>query len=597
MFLVVMSAILQMVVGCSKNDDKDIVVPEIALNKNELVLEKGKTERLIASFTPAETPDKGHVWSSSAPGVALVDETGMVTAVEPGEAVITATALVGKKKATCRITVVDKVVKVTGVSVKPAEAKMVAGDELTLEAIVTPENATNKSVVWTSGDGKIATVDAAGKVTAIAEGKVAIKATTKDGDKTASCQITVVNKGVEISAPTVSDITSISALVTGTVKPFGVKLGEIGICYSTAQSPTVEDKKIALSDENISYTLTKLEASTTYYVRVYATVDGVTKYGDQAMFTTEVAVDISDPQISSITKSSAYIAGTITTYGLQTEEVGICYATSSMPTVSNTKVTLSGNAIGYTLNELKPETTYYVRIFAKLNGKYYYGEQSEFATTGIIKTHFEAMDIYEGALAFVSVAPSGISEVDVCYGTSPNPTITDNIVKATLGAGGKLYLKLSGLRSGVTYYVRTYSLNGSKVEYHDDEVSGQTIGRDFSIELKLDGYKEYAVDYGFRYSVFYTYTYNIKPVGTYLAKVYNFGSASIAKEINYAESFYLKNGEGTIKLKQDGGVLDYAGASTFVHFSHTTGELRFTNTESNICYHLSLPNDTYIRTY
>ena len=200
--------------SCSKEDSKEnVVIPDIALNKSELTLEKGKTERLIASFTPAETPDKGHVWASSIPGVATVDETGMVTAVIPGEAVITVTALTGKKTATCKVTVVDKVVRVTGVSIKPTESTMVVGDDLILEAVVTPENATNKAVTWSSGDSKIASVDATGKVTAIAEGKVTIEATTNDGDKTASCQITIVNRGVEISKPEVSDITSVSALV------------------------------------------------------------------------------------------------------------------------------------------------------------------------------------------------------------------------------------------------------------------------------------------------------------------------------------------------------------------------------------------------
>ena len=44
--------------SCSKEDSKEnVVIPDIALNKSELTLEKGKTERLIASFTPAETPD------------------------------------------------------------------------------------------------------------------------------------------------------------------------------------------------------------------------------------------------------------------------------------------------------------------------------------------------------------------------------------------------------------------------------------------------------------------------------------------------------------------------------------------------------------
>ncbi|ADV42665.1 Ig-like domain-containing protein [Bacteroides helcogenes] len=586
---------LLLFLGCSKSDDNEVVTPDIALNKSELTLEKGKTERLIASFTPTETLNKGHVWSSSAPGIAMVDESGMVTAVESGEAVVTATALVGKKKATCKVTVVAKVVNVTGVSIKPTEATMVAGDELTLEATVVPENATNKSVIWSSGDGKIATVDAAtGKVTAVSEGKVSIKATTKDGDKAASCQITVVNKGVEISKPEVSDVTSISAVVSGTVKALGVKLGEVGICYSTAQSPTVNDKKIALSGESLSYAMTKLEASTTYFVRIYAILDGAAKYGDQTTFTTEAAAEISAPQISSITSNAAYISATIKTFGMQTEEVGICYSTSAMPTIDNTKVIISGSTIGYTLNELKPETTYYVRIFAKINGKYYYGEQDDFKTMGILKTHFETTDIYADKILLKSAAPSGVSKIDICYGTSPNPSITDNVTTAT-EVGGKLYLTLSGLKGATTYYIRAYSLKNSSVEYYGDEVSVQTLGNEFKITNKYTRYSTTEETYPVHmtlYTLFFDMTYEIIPKGTY--KVDMTGGGYLAKTADYVSSMYIENGSGKFYFKKDGGKLEYSGANTYIYFSSET-DIRFTNIDNNICYHYIMrASDWYV---
>jgi uncharacterized protein YjdB len=562
--------------SCSKEDTKEeVVIPDIALNKSELTLEKGKTERLIASFTPAETPDKGHVWTSSTPGVAMVDETGMVTAVKPGEAVVTATALTGKKTATCKVTVVDKIVRVAGVSIKPTVATMVVGDDLALEATVAPENATNKVVAWSSSDSKMASVDATGKVTAIAEGKITIKATTDDGDKTASCQITIVHRGVEISKPEVSDITSISALVEGTVKPSGVKVTEVGICYSTSQSPTVNDKKVVLSGEDISYTLTKLEANTTYYVRIYAVVDGAAKYGDQAMFTTEVAVEISVPQISSISSSSAQVSGTITTYGLQMEEAGICYSTSSMPTVDATKVVLSGNEIAYTLNELTPETVYYVRIYAKLDGKYYYGDQGTFTTSGIIKTHFEATDIYEDRVMLTSAAPSGVTKVDVCYGTSPNPKITDNITTASVGNDGKLNLSLTGLSKGTTYYLRAYSRVGSKIEYYDDEVSVQTVGgEEFFVKVNithLDGYL----------NLWVVCVINID--GTYLVEIDGDESAVFKKDVDYVKSLYIEDGTSTFNYRQKPNDI----GNGYYYMSQAT--LVFTNIDSGVRYYYTIP--------
>ena len=151
-----------------------------------------------------------------------------------------------------------------------------------------------------------------------------------------------------------------------------------------------------------------MEPSTTYYVRIYAIVDGTAKYGDQETFTTKVSVEISEPKVSSITTNTAYIEGTIKTFGLQTDETGICYSTSQMPTINDTKVVLSNNNIEYTLNELTTETTYYVRIYAKVKGEVYYGEQGVFATTGVIKTHFEPTDIYVDKIILVSPGIKGI---------------------------------------------------------------------------------------------------------------------------------------------------------------------------------------------
>lgn len=95
-------------VSCSEEDNKTSVAPEITLDKTNLVLEVGSSERLTASFNPPEAPNKGHTWTSSAANIATVDETGMVTAVAEGNAVITAQALDGGKMASCNVQVVAK---------------------------------------------------------------------------------------------------------------------------------------------------------------------------------------------------------------------------------------------------------------------------------------------------------------------------------------------------------------------------------------------------------------------------------------------------------------------------------------------------------
>ncbi len=93
----------------------------------------------------------------------------------------------------------EKEVAVTGVTVSPATLSLVEGTTETLEATVTPEDATNRKVEWKSGDETIATVDETGTVTAIAPGATTITATTEDGEKSDTCTVTVTADGVRVT--------------------------------------------------------------------------------------------------------------------------------------------------------------------------------------------------------------------------------------------------------------------------------------------------------------------------------------------------------------------------------------------------------------
>ncbi len=81
-------------------------------------------------------------------------------------------------------------IAVSAVAVNPTTAAVKPGATVTLSATVTPEDATDKTIIWSSSDEKVATVDG-GKVTGVAEGTATITATTKSGDKTATCTVTV----------------------------------------------------------------------------------------------------------------------------------------------------------------------------------------------------------------------------------------------------------------------------------------------------------------------------------------------------------------------------------------------------------------------
>ena len=89
---------------------------------------------------------------------------------------------------------------VNGVSINNKAVEMMEGEVVTLIATINPSNASNRNVYWTSSDLSVATVDNTGKVTAVKRGTALITVTTEDGNKTATCTITVTkpSHGVDI---------------------------------------------------------------------------------------------------------------------------------------------------------------------------------------------------------------------------------------------------------------------------------------------------------------------------------------------------------------------------------------------------------------
>ena len=174
-------------------DPSIIRVKSVSLNENSATLTSaGETLQLTANVVPIVATIE---WTSSNTDVAAVSNTGLVTAVANGTAIITATATDGSgKNATCTITVKNIPVLATGVSLdKTSETLTSKGQTVMLTATVMPSNASNKSVTWTSSNTSVATVSDTGLVTAKGEGTATITVTTADGsNKSATCKITVM---------------------------------------------------------------------------------------------------------------------------------------------------------------------------------------------------------------------------------------------------------------------------------------------------------------------------------------------------------------------------------------------------------------------
>ncbi len=127
--------------------------------------------------------------------------------MKAGEATITVTTDDGGKTATCKVTVSNKEVNVTGVTLNKATLTLIEGASETLTATVAPADATNQKVTWKSSNAAVATVDAAGKVTAVKAGEATITVTTEDGGKTATCKVTVNAATVAVTGVTLNKAT------------------------------------------------------------------------------------------------------------------------------------------------------------------------------------------------------------------------------------------------------------------------------------------------------------------------------------------------------------------------------------------------------
>lgn len=172
--------------------DNLIHVTSITISSAELNLTAGDKATLTATVKPDNATDLTVEWSSDDTDVATVSEAGEVIAVSAGTAKITATSFDGKT-ATCTVNVAAKVILPTAVKLDKETAQLRTGATTTLKATLTPTDVTDKTLVWTSSDEKVATVDQKGKVTAVAAGQATITVASKAAPAVkAECKVTVI---------------------------------------------------------------------------------------------------------------------------------------------------------------------------------------------------------------------------------------------------------------------------------------------------------------------------------------------------------------------------------------------------------------------
>ncbi|WP_158022036.1 Ig-like domain-containing protein [Flammeovirga pacifica] len=186
----------------------------VQINASNTTVTQGDDVTFVAQLLPTSACPENVTWSSSNTNIATVDNNGKVTGVGVGTATITAQAL---SFTATQDVIVEGIpdVPVTGVSLNLTEVQLSENGTAQLIASVQPANATNKSVVWSTSDASIATVDNNGLVTAVREGDAVITVTSVVGTYTASTNVNVSTQVISVTGVTVNT-TSVNLITGGT---------------------------------------------------------------------------------------------------------------------------------------------------------------------------------------------------------------------------------------------------------------------------------------------------------------------------------------------------------------------------------------------
>jgi len=285
---------------------------------------------------------------------------------------------------------------------------------------------------------------------------------------------------INIVTTAVSAITATTATSGGTIASDGGNpITARGVCWNTMTAPTLANSFTTNGSGTGSFTsnLTSLTGNTMYYVRAYITNGSGTFYGNEVtFFTSPVVPVVTNTDTSNVTKTTAMSGGTVTNDGgLPVTARGVCWSTSSNPTIANSK-TIDGSGLGsFTsyLTGLAEYTTYYFRAYATNSAGTGYGWNWWFKTKGTLPT--VTTDEISGitattAIALGTVTAAGnpsVSERGFCWKTTPNPTINNSKVACGSGAGG-FNGTLTKLAPNTTYHVRAYATSAIGTSYGAD---------------------------------------------------------------------------------------------------------------------------------
>lgn len=260
----------------------------------------------------ADTANLTLDWKSSASTIISVDSNGTATALAVGDATITLT-INGKYSASIDLEAHTSVVSVEDVTLTPASTTLATGETVQLVATITPADATNTEVTWSTTDEEIASVSTTGLVTAgTKSGTATITVETVDGNKTANAEIIVNNavQGISLNKNTLSLTAGNSEQLVATITPE----------YATNKSVTWSSSKPTVADVDQDGNVTAKDKAGTAVITV-TTADGnfsaectvtVTKESGYILVTDASTIKAGDIiRLGASTSSKSYAAGAI----------------------------------------------------------------------------------------------------------------------------------------------------------------------------------------------------------------------------------------------------------------------------------------------
>jgi hypothetical protein len=277
---------------------------------------------------------------------------------------------------------------------------------------------------------------------------------------------------VVTSAVTLANVFDTYAYVSGNVTSAGSSpVTDKGICWSLSPNPTLSDDSVSFGPSTGAFTclIDNLTQSTIYYVRAYAINSLNTVYGNEESLTTIDLPIVTTEAITNLTHTGVTSGGNVTSDGGSNVLArGVCYSTSSNPTLSN-NFTVNGTGTGVFVSNvtgLAQGTTYYLRAYAtNLAGTTYGGEVSFIpVTTPTVTTAAMSSITSTTAIAGGNVTDNGgaaVTDRGVCYSGITLPTTCSSAGSGT----GSFANNITGLSAGNTYYLRAYATNSVGTAY------------------------------------------------------------------------------------------------------------------------------------